>query len=80
MKANVAVAPRSPIGYNIVIYRYPVHEVAVAPRSPIGYNSQRVVAVVTALRLLPDLPSAIIHGILISSWRRCGCSPISHRL
>ena len=65
--AIVAVAPRSPIGYNMQ-QSHRIDRalcVAVAPRSPIGYNPRLHVERQVMLRLLPDLPSAIMRTITI---------------
>ena len=41
-RANVAVPPRSPIGYNPHLIEARHAPVAVPPRSPIGYNRPRI--------------------------------------
>ena len=76
----VAVTPRSPIGYNLIAETNGAFSVAVTPRSPIGYNLAGSSGRYYQLRLLPDLPSATIQPPSKHYAKRCGYSPISHRL
>ena len=79
---RVAVAPRSPIGYNRSQHLPRRHHVAVAPRSPIGYNSNMDTGFTHAVAVAPRSP--IGYNPVATHHGRCrpccGCSPISHRL
>ena len=77
---EVAVPPRSPIGYNPSGQPLNVAVVAVPPRSPIGYNASDRWGYRAQLRFPPDLPSGIMVYNRIIIFGSCGSPPISHRV
>ena len=58
----VAVAPRSPIGYNEPRVAYSLKGVAVAPRSPIGYNIRRARVCGFLVAVAPRSPIGYNHA------------------
>ena len=76
----VAVAPRSPIGYNMRDVEGNWSVLRLLPDLPSATMHLSSACDMFPLRLLPDLPSATMKTCASRPTQRCGCSPISHRL